>query len=82
VFKLFICSGGVFIEYLVSFLDAYSRQGEYVLQQDQWKIISSLTLMSKGEKGVEFESSKCFECRGESEWLKAGSRVESDVGKY
>jgi hypothetical protein len=48
-------SGGVFIEYLVSFLDVYRRQGEYVLQQDQWKNASSLTLMSKGEKGVEFE---------------------------
>jgi hypothetical protein len=52
----------------VSFLDVYRRQGEYVLQQDQWKNASSLTLMSKGEKGVEF---KMVECRGESEWPNA-----------
>jgi hypothetical protein len=43
-------SGGVLIEYLVYSQDAYSRQGEYVLQQDQGKNGSSLTLMSKGEK--------------------------------
>jgi hypothetical protein len=48
---MFTWSGGVFIEYLVYFLDAYRRQGEYVLQQDQGKNVSSLTLMSKGEKG-------------------------------
>jgi hypothetical protein len=36
--------------------DAYSRQGEYVLQQDQGKNVSSLTLMSKGEKRVWEES--------------------------
>jgi hypothetical protein len=29
--------------------------GSLFLQQDQWKNVSSLTLMSKGEKGVEFE---------------------------
>ena len=44
-------SGGVFIEYLVNFLSAYRRQGESILQQDQRKNVSSLTLMSKGEKG-------------------------------
>jgi hypothetical protein len=51
VSNLFTWSGGVFIEYLVNFLSAYRRQGESVLQQDQKKNVSSLTLMSKGEKG-------------------------------
>jgi hypothetical protein len=51
VSNLFTWSGGVFIEYLVNFLSAYRRQGESVLQQDQRKNVSSLTLMSKGEKG-------------------------------
>jgi hypothetical protein len=56
VSNLFTWSGGVLIEYLVYFQDAYSRQGEYVLQQDQGKNVSSLTLMSKGEKRVREES--------------------------
>jgi hypothetical protein len=57
-------SGGVFIEYLMNFLSAYRRQGESVLQQDQRKNVSSLTLMSKGEKrsllevGVELSRSR------------------------
>jgi hypothetical protein len=51
VSNLFTWSGGVFIEYLMNFLSAYRRQGESVLQQDQRKNVSSLTLMSKGEKG-------------------------------
>jgi hypothetical protein len=50
VFNLFTWSGGVLIEYLVYSQDAYSRQGEYVFATDQGKIVSSLTLMSKGEK--------------------------------
>jgi hypothetical protein len=56
VSNLFTWSGGVLIEYLMYFQDAYSRQGEYVLQQDQGKNVSSLTLMSKGEKRVREES--------------------------
>jgi hypothetical protein len=50
VFNLFTWSGGVLIEYLVYSQDAYSRQGEYVFATDQGKNVSSLTLMSKGEK--------------------------------
>jgi hypothetical protein len=53
--NLFTWSGGVLIEYLMYSQDTYSRQGEYVFATDQGKIVSSLTLMSKGEKGVEFE---------------------------
>jgi hypothetical protein len=46
----------VLIEYLgVKFLNASRCQGEYNLQQVQWKNVSSLTLMSKGEKEGEFE---------------------------
>jgi hypothetical protein len=56
VYNLFTWSGGVLIEYLVYFQDAYSRHGEYVLQQDHAKNVSSLTLMSKGEKSVPEES--------------------------
>jgi hypothetical protein len=38
---------------MVYFQNAYSRQGEYVLRQDQGKNVSSLTLMSEGEKRVQ-----------------------------
>ena len=54
--NLFTWSGGVLIEYLGYFQEAYIRQGEYVfLQQDQGKNVSSLTLTSKGEKRVREE---------------------------
>jgi hypothetical protein len=52
VSNLLTRSREVLIEYLVYVQDAYSRQGEYVLQQDQGKNVSSLTLMSKVEKRV------------------------------
>jgi hypothetical protein len=62
----------------VNSLDVYRRQGEYVLQQDQWKNVSSLTLMSKGEKGVE-SSSKCFRNRVEPEWPNAEVSLNASV---
>jgi hypothetical protein len=48
VFKRCIRSGGVLIEYLVDFMNAYRRQGEYVLQQDLWKKILFFDIDVKG----------------------------------
>ena len=36
------------IEYLVDFMNAYRRQGEYVLQQDLWKKILFFDIDVKG----------------------------------
>ena len=65
------------IEYLVDFMNAYRRQGEYVLQQVQWKNVSSLTLMSKGEKGVK-ESSSNISVTDQSLNGRMQRRVESE----
>ena len=68
MFKRITRSGGVLIEYPMNFLNASRWQGEYNLHQDQWKNVSSLTLMSKGEKWRVKESSlKCLSNRGEYE---------------